>query len=126
MDFVVVCPACSKRHAFTGTLSFREECACGQDLHVCHTCKFHDRYAENECREPTADPVAEKARRNLCEDWRPRVEGDASTSEADRAKAKLAALFGERPATSTTTSPTDAPSSADEARARLEALFKKK
>ncbi len=114
----VACPACKKVHDFDGMVPFRAECdACSADLHVCLTCRFYDRYAENECREDQADPVQNKDRRNLCEYWKPRDDDDAG-DDAARAKAKLAALF------SGAAAPADEP--ADEARRKLEALFKKK
>jgi len=125
-DFVVVCPSCQKSNAFSGTLAFREECACGQELHACVTCRFYDRYAENECREPTADPVKDKTRRNLCEEWNAASEDASSTSEAARAKAKLDALFKGGSTSSADAPAPAASSSVDDAKARLEALFKKK
>ena len=89
----VTCPSCQKVHSFDGMVPFRSECdKCSADLHVCITCKHHDRYAENECREDQADPVAVKDRRNLCEYWKPKAVGGASDDVAI-AKAKLEALF---------------------------------
>lgn len=116
--FQVACPSCRTPHDFDGTLSFREECErCAADLHVCVTCRFHDKYVENECRETEADYVSDKQKRNLCEYWKAR-EGAGASDPAAEAKAKLEALFGGKPAPQ--------PSSADDAKAKLEALFKKK
>lgn len=131
--FDVACPECASVSTFDGHLPFREECEkCSADLHVCLTCRFYDKYASDECRETTADPVARKDRRNLCEYWKPVVtDGDAALSDADIAKAKLAALFGQNPNAPSAVSPGDdgpgsaAPSEADAARAKLDALFKK-
>lgn len=120
----IVCPSCKKQHAFEGMVPFRAECdKCSADLHVCITCRFHDRYVENECKEDQADPVANKDRRNLCEYWRPVEIGQSVDDEAARAKAKLAAAFGMKVAPSAT-APTS--SAADEAKRKLEELFKKK
>lgn len=124
MQHTISCPSCGTKHGFDGTLSFREECErCAADLHVCLTCRFYDPYVENECRETEAEYVAAKDRRNLCEYWKPRGEAEEDApSEADEAKAKLAALFGEKlPA-----APASSPSAADEAKRKLEELFKKK
>ncbi len=124
----VACPACARVHGFTDLVPFRAECeGCAADLHVCVTCRFHDRYAENECREDAADPVAKKDRANLCEYWKPKgtsvVEGDPAAA----AKAKLAALFGGgAPAPSTPPAAPRAPSAADDAKRKLDELFKKK
>jgi hypothetical protein len=127
MDVVVTCASCGRAHAFSGVVPFRAECeGCTADLHSCATCRFHDRYVENECREDQADPVAKKDRRNLCEYWKPRQPG-AAVDDAAAAKAKLAALFGGvSPPSATTPTSGAAPSAADEAKRKLEELFKKK
>jgi hypothetical protein len=119
----IACPACGTEHIFEGTLSFREECErCAADLHVCLTCAFHDRYVENECRETEADYVATKDRRNLCEYYKPKVPSGEAHDEVAAAKAKLAVLFGgpKPPASEPGTS------KEDEAKRRLEELFKKR
>ena len=131
MDVAVTCPSCGRTQSFADLVPFRAECeACAADLHTCATCRFHDRHVENECREDQADPVAKKDRRNLCEYWKPKQQG-AVDDAAAAAKAKLAALFGGAPSTSAPSSPsTSAPSSstsaADEAKRKLDELFKKK
>lgn len=121
MQHTITCPACRTPHTFDGTLTFREECErCAADLHVCLTCRFYDPYVENECRETEAEYVAQKDRRNLCEYYKPKSgDADAGASEADAARAKLAALFGGE-------APAPAATAADEAKRKLEALFKKK
>lgn len=92
----VACPACKRLHSFSDLVPFRAECeACAADLHVCISCRMYDRYAENECREDAAEPVAKKDRANLCEYYKPLAPGapDAAASAADEAKRKLEALF---------------------------------
>ena len=125
--FSISCPACRAEHSFEGTLSFREECErCAADLHVCLTCRFHDEYADNECRETQADPVQQKDRRNLCEYYKPLAPGDAGEyDEAAAAKAKLAALFGGAPG-AVDAGATVAEPAVDDHRAKLAALFKKR
>jgi hypothetical protein len=115
----IACHDCGNEHAFDENLSFREECErCAADLHVCLTCRFYDRYVENQCRETEADPVQQKDRRNLCEYWKPVAADDGVVDEAAAAKAKLNALFGGGAA--------PAPSGPeDEHKKKLEALFKK-
>jgi hypothetical protein len=141
MDVVVICSSCARAHNFVGTVPFRAECdGCAADLHTCATCRFHDRFVENECREDQADPVARKDRRNLCEYWKPRQPGVVGDEAATAAKARLAALFGDAappasPVGSTahptahptaTAAPAATTSAEAEAKAKLAALFTKK
>ncbi len=78
-------------------LSRRAECLnCGAELHVCRMCRFYDRSVANACREPVAEPVAEKTRANFCGYLEPRTgpwpaAGDAATGQASQ---QLDALFG--------------------------------
>jgi hypothetical protein len=121
----VRCPSCKKVHTFDALVPFRAECdACAADLHVCHACRFYDRFVENECRETEADPVANKDRRNLCEYFKPLAISGA-TDDSAAARAKLEALFGgAAPARAPAApAPDDA---AAEAKRKLEALFSKK
>ena len=123
----VECHACQRKHSFESVVPFRAECdACNADLHVCLACRMHDRYAENECREDQADPVANKDRRNLCEYFKPLQRSDDADDAAALAKKKLAALFGGAPATSPLAPSVPTTSDAQaEARRKLDELFKK-
>ncbi len=129
MDIVVVCHACNRSQSFVDIVPFRADCeGCAADLHVCLNCRFHDRYVDNECREDAADPVSVKDRRNLCEYFKAKnIDGTDADDAATAAKAKLAALFGGPPVSSSApTASSAAPlSAADEAKRKLEALFKK-
>ena len=128
MSIIVACHACARVHTFADIVPFRADCeGCAADLHVCLGCRFHDRYVDNECREDAADPVSTKDRRNLCEYWKPKEQAEAVDDAATVARARLAALFGGPPAPSSPSpSPSAGPlSAADEARRKLEALFKK-
>lgn len=45
-----------------------DECPkCGSAVKVCLNCRFYDRGAYNDCREPSAERVVEKDRANFCE-----------------------------------------------------------
>jgi len=58
-----------------------ETCSkCDADLHVCFNCHNHDPAAYNECRSRTAEPVKEKTRHNLCDEFRFDSQGSAGTS----------------------------------------------
>jgi len=69
---------------------------CGADLRCCRNCRHWDARYNNECRETQADPVTDKARRNFCEyfEWSPAPFGGAPAKDrAAEARAKLEALF---------------------------------
>ena len=125
VTIIVICNSCQKQNSFSDLVTFRAECdGCSADLHVCLNCRFYDRYVENQCREDQSDPVASKDRRNLCEYFKP-LSADVGDDEATRAKAKLAAMFGGSVSVPSMSSGSST-SAADEAKKKLEDLFKKK
>lgn len=71
---------------------------CGADLRCCRNCRHWDTRYHNECKETEAEPVADKARRNFCEyfDYSMVPFASAPTDRAAAAKAKLEALFKKR------------------------------
>ena len=93
----LTCWNCGKTVEVPVPVGRGEECPhCDVDLRVCRQCGFYDTgYARN-CREPNADEVGDKERRNTCDYFRPASPGkaDARSGEADAARAKLDALFG--------------------------------
>ncbi|MFK7897358.1 MAG: hypothetical protein AB8G23_16080 [Myxococcota bacterium] len=64
---------------------FRAECeSCQADLHVCMNCAHWDASAYNECRESSAERVADRDRANRCDYFRPgEGEGRAASSASD-------------------------------------------
>ncbi len=82
-------------------MAFRDECPrCGADLHVCRNCRHHDEHAQNQCREPHAEPVRDRERANRC-DWFGAAEASASgatsrAAEREASRAALDALFKKR------------------------------
>ena len=80
-----------------GKIHFRDTCPrCGRDLHVCMNCEFYDRNASRECREPAIqETVGDKERANFCEYFRSSEDrsGGAALSAAEEARKKLEALF---------------------------------
>ena len=92
------CQSCGNAIVVFGAVGRRDACpACGADLHACVQCEFYDLYSSNQCREPQAERVADKQQANFCDFFR------LSRSKVAEAK----------------------PSAAEDARAKLEALFKK-
>ena len=77
------------------------ECpSCGRDLHACVQCRHFDRNAHNMCREPQAEWVTDRDRRNFCEYFSLNPAGKAGTGKAgaagnraSTARSKLDQLF---------------------------------
>ena len=68
----MVCHACGREVRVLGKLGRTSECPeCGADLHCCRNCKFFDTAVANECREPVAEPVRDKAGANFCDYFEP-------------------------------------------------------
>lgn len=72
---------------------------CGADLKVCLNCTHYDAPVAHQCREPRADPVAEKHLSNYCEyfefirrNWAPKTEAN---SREESARDNLRKLLGD-------------------------------
>lgn len=91
----MICHACKKDPQIVDKVGFREECMhCGADLHCCLNCEFYDTSSYNECRESSADRILDKEKSNLCEYFKPLSKlRSESSSKKDDAKAALEALF---------------------------------
>jgi hypothetical protein len=77
-------------------LTRRDICKqCNADLHACKLCEFYDLSKAKHCREPIAEEVSDKQRANFCDYFKPKegVYSSQQTSEAEKAKAQLDALF---------------------------------
>ncbi|MCB1739555.1 MAG: hypothetical protein KDK91_04245 [Gammaproteobacteria bacterium] len=98
---------------------------CNADLHVCRMCEFYDTGVARSCRESVADEVSEKTRANFCGYFRlrPNAHAPADADAARRARAELAALFGEQ-TTPEGDAETDGLSAAEIARRQLDELFR--
>lgn len=63
-----LCHACKKPLDLGREIGRRDECPhCSADLHACLNCRFYDRSAPKQCREPQADLVREKDKANFCD-----------------------------------------------------------
>ncbi len=93
---------------------------CNAELHVCRMCVDYDTSVAKSCREPIAEEVRDKERANFCDYYKPRPDAfvPQNTAEIDRAKSGLAALFGDGGKATPA-------AAADQARAKLNDLFKK-
>jgi len=63
-----VCQSCKKELTLALVIGRRDICPnCRADLHCCLNCKFYDRYASKQCKEPIAEMVKEKTKANFCD-----------------------------------------------------------
>ena len=71
--------------------------SCGRALHACKNCVFYDRSAYHQCRETQAEWVSDKDSANFCDYFRPAASGppggDRGASRSEQARKKLDDLF---------------------------------
>ena len=88
------CSHCGKEIAFKERVAFRDRCAaCDRPVHACLNCTFYDPTYNNQCRETQAERVVEKDRANFCEFFAPGKSGVKKTDAGSDARAKLDAMF---------------------------------
>jgi len=89
------CFHCGRQVEVSERVGFRDTCpGCDRPLHVCLNCKFYDPTYNNQCRETQAERVVEKERANFCEYFGPRKTSDKPSSPTTYdARATLEALF---------------------------------
>jgi hypothetical protein len=62
------CYKCGKVIEIERTVGRTEPCPqCDTDLHCCLNCKFYDKTAHHQCREPQAEAVTDKEKGNFCD-----------------------------------------------------------
>lgn len=92
------CFKCGTELTYKDRIGLREECSqCREDVHVCKNCQFYDPSAYNECREPSADRVAEKERANHCDYFSPGSGAGGKTKSKEDLLAAAEALFKKKP-----------------------------
>lgn len=93
-ELVVVCHACAASARYQDVVPRRAECeSCGAELHCCRNCRFYDETAYNECREPVAERVVDKAAANFCDYFRPAEASGERTGAGGPAHDELERLF---------------------------------
>ena len=97
---------------------------CSAELHVCRLCVEYDTSKAKHCREPIAEEVREKDRANFCDFYKPRENAYTPPDLAalGSSRSGLDALFGG--GKSDTARPNPAAPATDEARGKLDDLFK--
>jgi hypothetical protein len=91
-----VCHSCGKGIEGPEKVGRQEICPfCRSDLHCCLNCSLYDEYAQNKCRESSAEWVSDRAKNNFCDFFNFPEWGAAGGQVRDReeARAKLEALF---------------------------------
>ena len=89
------CHHCGREIAGKQKIGRQETCPkCGSYLHCCLNCRFYDTAAYHQCRETQAEWVSEKGAANFCEYFEPSESGGPQkSSKADEARKKLDQLF---------------------------------
>ena len=114
-------------------ISRHEQCPnCFEALHCCRFCRHYSTDVTGGCDEDRADPPVVKENANFCDWFRPDASAYSGerSSRADAAKDRLQALFGsDEPEAAKADPEPSAPQSKpqskeDEARSRLDDLFK--
>lgn len=92
------CYLCDAEQGVIERVGRRDTCvACGADLHCCHNCEFYDPSFHNQCRESQAERQVDKDRSNFCDYFHFRRDPPAGGPSTDvDARASLDALFRKR------------------------------
>jgi hypothetical protein len=99
-----VCHRCGHELHPVSAIQRTDSCPhCRSDLKCCLNCRLHDPGANNQCREPQAEWVAEKDKANFCEFFEFRETSALShpgrggaRADARNARAAFDALFGRK------------------------------
>ncbi len=88
------CYECGSGIEIDARVQRRDECtSCGADLHICKNCRFWDPAYHNECRETGAFYIRDREKANFCTLFEFKSTIESETSKANDARAKLEALF---------------------------------
>ena len=64
----MVCHNCGREIKLIGKIARADECPhCSADMHCCKNCRLFDPGKNNQCNEPQADYVKDKAKANFCD-----------------------------------------------------------
>ena len=93
---MVFCYSCGKVIEGREIIGRQDVCPhCRNDLHCCLNCRLYDEYAHNKCREPSAEWVSDREKNNFCEFFVFQESGTAVSKirKREEARAQLEALF---------------------------------
>ena len=92
------CHKCKNELVFEVKMQRRDTCPhCGADLHACKNCEHWDPGAHNQCKEHITEYIPDREAANYCTFFTFRNGAPADDDAQLKAKAKLAALFGNKP-----------------------------
>ena len=91
------CWSCRQSTEMEDKIKRNDECPhCRADMHSCKNCQYYDPGAHNDCKETIAEYVPDKERSNFCGMFKA-FEGEREApADVNAAKAKLDALFKKR------------------------------
>lgn len=113
------CYNCGEELVFDVKIGRRDMCpSCFAYLHCCYNCKFWNKDVHNQCTENQGEFIRDRAEGNFCLYFTFKEVTDTGEDEASKAKKKLELMFGGPPSKI-------APKSPEDAKAKLDALFKK-
>lgn len=93
------CPKCQTKieiEDFNNKVSFRATCTlCDADLHVCINCKYYTIGKPADCYILDIEPIADKEKNNLCEQFKPKEEKNINNTNSYSKKDAAKKLFGD-------------------------------
>ena len=92
---MITCFSCGRELSIEGKVTRKDLCPhCKAPLRVCLNCRFYDKSAHNNCREPAAEWVRDKEKENFCDYFEPTSRAAGGQDEQDEAREALKKLFG--------------------------------
>jgi len=89
-----ICHKCKKEIADDFFVGWQAQCpSCRADLHCCLNYSFYEAGAYNDCREPQAERVLDKARSNFCDFFKFKQTAKISGAADLKTNNKLESLF---------------------------------
>ncbi|MFT7622225.1 MAG: hypothetical protein ACI9WU_001393 [Myxococcota bacterium] len=124
------CYSCQEELIFDTKIGRRDMCPnCSAYLHCCLNCEHHDKNVHNECKENQGEFIRDRSEGNFCLYFEFMTLGEDGESAGDAARNKLNSLFGggggDGPKKPTLGDFVASPKTAEDARSKLEDLFKK-
>jgi hypothetical protein len=114
------CHKCGEELIFDVKIGRRDMCPnCYAYLHCCFNCKYWNPDVHNQCTENQGEFIRDRAEGNFCLYFTFKSMDDSGDDEERKAKDRLSKAFGGGEVKTS-------PRTADEAKARLDALFGKK